>query len=152
MTDLGAFLLMAATICGMLGLIKALAWLSDALERRRQGLPVVDWRPRSVNSGVVPAPTPRPVPADTYQAEPPSVPPAPAGTEPVRNQRIRTIAGWRDELGGWAYSANKIAALVGGQRDEVLALVREVRGESEPQEEYDPARHLMVDGRRVIAR
>lgn len=44
-------------------------------------------------------------------------------------------------------------AFVGGQRAEVLAIIREVRGE--PVEPYDPEKHLIVrgpDGQRVIAR
>lgn len=43
----------------------------------------------------------------------------------------------------------------GGQRDEVLRLVRDVRGPEAPAEPYDPARHLRIKdaaGERLIVR
>jgi hypothetical protein len=47
MTDLGLFLLMCAAICLLIGAIKFLAWVSDAVERHRAGEPWIEVRPMS---------------------------------------------------------------------------------------------------------
>lgn len=102
-------------------------------------------------SAVLEAPAQKPVSPDTYQAEPPSEPVVSGGTEPVRNQRARLLAAWREEDGTYSLSANRIAEIVGGQRAEVLAAVREVRGAPEPP--YNPDKHLLVNnGERWIER
>lgn len=104
---------------------------------------------------VVPAPAPKPSGPDTDQQNRPAGPVVPAGSEPLANraERVRLLASWREADGTYSHSANKIVAFVGGQRDEVLALIREVRGElAEP---YDPEKHLRIRdaaGERVIAR
>jgi hypothetical protein len=71
MTDLGLFLLMCAAICLLIGAIKFLAWVSDAVERHRAGEPWIEVRPMSK----VPAP---PAPVVMSRATPEVAPSPPS--------------------------------------------------------------------------
>ena len=70
---------------------------------------------------------------DTYQSEPASIAPADTSTVlPDTAALVRHLAGLRLTSGAYAMSANKIVQAVEMGRNDVLALVREVRNEPEP--------------------
>jgi len=100
----------------------------------------------------------KPVRADTNALEPALVPPAVPVRELVPNhdsrlQLIDIMAAMVDDTGKHVYSANYICEVARGTRSEVLERVRMTRGASEPQEPYDPRKHLLVqNGKEWIAR
>jgi len=93
-----------------------------------------------------------PVPPDTYQAIPPGtasldtsmVPPDPAAL-------ARHLAELKQPNGLHWLSANKIVSVVPGNRNEVLAIVREVRGESEAPTSDPQFPESTKDGRAVAS-
>lgn len=90
---------------------------------------------------------------DTYQPEPASID-ATSTSIFLANTTdlVRHLASLRKANGDYAMSANRIVAAVEMGRNDVLDIVRSIRG-TDPIEPYDAAKHLMVDGgKRIIPR
>lgn len=87
---------------------------------------------------------------DTNQLEPASSGLARTGTVPTDEALIKLLAGLQKPSGAWALSANKIAVVIGGERESVLAIIREVRGITEPIK--DGLRVKDSQGERLISR
>jgi hypothetical protein len=85
---------------------------------------------------------------DTYQPEPASTNAASTGISLANTaDLVRHLSGLRKANGDYAMSGNRIVAAVEMGRNEVLAIVREVRGNPpEPAEPYNPTKHLLLDG------
>jgi hypothetical protein len=95
MTDLGLFLLMCAAICLLIGAIKFLAWVSDAVERHRAGEPWIEVRPMSkVSAPPAPvvmsraAPEPAPSAASSLETDSPPSPDRPMMPVPTEAQML----------------------------------------------------------------
>ncbi len=164
MSQFGVFMLMAALTLGMVGLIKFLAWLTELQEQGGIGAAAKRGIDRYVDrrGGVKPlAPQERPV-------APPRVmslevkPPTHTSSIPVYTtddlvgvaakltyaQKIAVLAAMLDD-DKKPYSANKIVAFLGGDRNGVLAALREARPASETA--VEPAYTTPIAGRPTAA-
>lgn len=150
MSQFGVMLLMFAIVIGMVGLIKFFAWLTDLQERGGVGAAVQRGYDRYVDRRE----SVRPFVEQEKKSPPPRIM-SPETTRPnhtdmrlvytsddltrtaaklTERERIIVLAAMRDN-DKKAYSANRIAAFLGGDRNSVLAILREARPAPETTED-----------------